>query len=108
MGPLPPYAGVSRIRFSGSGALAPLSSAGQRSPGDGPCISGFTAEGKARTPERRDPPIKKAPTGQGTSDRSRPRDPWEGEDYPLAALVRTVPFRPLGKKPPPFTAALLR
>ncbi len=39
-GPLPPYAGVNRIRFSGSVAAATLSSARQRSPGDGVGLGG--------------------------------------------------------------------
>src|SRR5690606_9740061 len=53
-GRFPPYAGVSRIRFGGSKAAAFLSTAHQRSPGDG--AHPRPAGGEVKGPERRQRP----------------------------------------------------
>lgn len=50
----------------------------------------------------------KAPVGQGLAADRGDHPLRDRMRQPLAALVRTLPFRPLGKKPPPVTAALLR
>lgn len=47
MAALPPYAGVNRIRFGGSRAAAPLSTAHERSPGDRATLGALAREGKS-------------------------------------------------------------
>jgi len=90
--PLPPSAGINRIRFGGSQPADCLSSAHERSPGEwrqhSACRYQSTNEKGPRRVAR--PLYRPAEGGRRTGS----------VDQVLAIVVRTAPLTPDGKKPP--------